>query len=111
MNFDLEAIKNLKIEEPVAAALVSAEQSQKLVDAIPRKHGMDENQAVAALAIICQKGGTSKKAQGTVYAVVDGRRLDLNMVRNVMKESGCNFTLRQWARTHAFDIYKFNLWH
>lgn len=106
MTFDFEAIKNLKVEEPVSAALVSEEDSKTLIEAISKETQWNTTQSVTALAIICQKGGTSKKAQGTVYAIVDGKRVDLNMIREVMKKSGCKFTLRQWARTHAFDIYK-----
>lgn len=106
MTFNFEAIQALNVDKPTSAALVSEDDSKKLVEAIMSKHKMNQDETLAALAIICQKGGTSKKAQGTVYAVIDGKRLDLNMVRSVMKESGCNFTLRQWARTHSYSIYK-----
>lgn len=32
--------------------------------------------AMIAISIICQKGGTSKKAQGNIYATVNGQKKD-----------------------------------
>lgn len=106
MTFDFDAIRKLPVEPATAAALVSDADNKKLVAGVVEKCNMVEQEALASIAIICQKGGTSKKAQGTVYSVVNGKRLDLNMIRNIMRETGCTFTLRQWARTNATNIYE-----
>jgi hypothetical protein len=106
MSFNVEDLKRLRVTEPTSAALVSEVDSKKLISAISTEMNMTADQAALGLAIICQKGGTSKKAQGTIYAVIDGNKIDLNTVRRIMREKGLAFTLRQWARTHATEIYE-----
>jgi|JI91814BRNA_FD_contig_123_69701_length_3523_multi_3_in_0_out_1_1 hypothetical protein len=105
MSFNIENLKKLNVVEPTNAALVSEAESKKLITAVASEANVTEDQAALALAIICQKGGTSKKAQGTIYAIVDGTKIDLNLVRRVMKDRTLNFTLRQFARTLATEIY------
>lgn len=58
-----------------------------------------------AVSIICQKGGTSKRAQGDIYANVDGGKLTLKQIRDVMREKNFKFTLYQWARTYGIHIH------
>jgi len=106
MSIDFESLKSINVNEPVSAALVSKEESDRFISEVAKTAGISNNQAFVALAIISQKGGTSKKAQGTVYAIVDGIRVDLNQVRKILKERGMTFTIRQWARTNAMDIFK-----
>jgi hypothetical protein len=84
----------------------SSTESQKLVDAVKGKFGMTDAEAETSLSIICQKGGTSKKAQGNIYSIVNGKKLELHEVRTIIKNNNLNFTLRQWARTYATNIYK-----
>lgn len=45
-------------------------------------------------------------AQGTVYAIVNNKKVELNTVRSIMKEKNLNFTLRKWARTNADAIHR-----
>lgn len=49
-------------------------------------------EAFAALAIICQKGGTAKGAQGSVYAIINGKKVELTAIRRLMREHGFNYT-------------------
>jgi len=81
--------------------LISENENFEFVEAVAAKTNTTKNVSAALLAIVAQKGGTSKKAQGTVYAVVNGVCLDLATVRSVMKEKNCKFTFRHWARTNA----------
>ena len=59
-----------------------------------------------AIALICQKGGTAKKAQGNVYIIINGIKTDLSLIRQIMNELKLKFTLRQFARTYCNEIYK-----
>ena len=106
MPFNPEDLKSLNITEITPAALVSSAESDKLIADVAKETNCTPEQSALALSIICQKGGTSKKAQGTVYAIVDGKKTDLNTIRKIMREKGHNFTLRQWARTNATEIYE-----
>ena len=62
--------------------------------------------SMIAVSIICQKGGTSKFSQGDIYANVNGTKLTLTEIRDIMKDKNYKFTLRQWARTYATQIFK-----
>lgn len=104
--FNMDKIKELQVEKPTAPALVSKEDSDKFITLLAAKTKMDPVATFTGVCIICQKGGTSRKAQGTVYAVVNGIKMDLNLVRNVINELKIGFTLRQWARTYASEIYE-----
>jgi hypothetical protein len=106
MSFNLEDLKKVAVTEPTSAALVPLTESQRLIALVSTAASISTDQATVAIAIICQKGGTSKKAQGTIYANVDGHKVDLNLVRRIMRENGLNYTLRQWARTHASEIFE-----
>jgi hypothetical protein len=46
---------------------------------------MSDTGAVTALAILCQKGCTYKKAQADIYGIVNRKRLELNKIRQVFK--------------------------
>ncbi len=105
-NFD-EVFKEItSVEQSQPAALISETENIEFTEAIGAKTGTSKNVSAALLAIVAQKGGTSKKAQGTVYAVVNGSRLDLATIRNVLKEKNYKFTFRQWARTNADFIQR-----
>lgn len=93
------------VETPSDAALVSIEETENLITGIMSACKMNRASAATAIAIICQKGGTSKRAQGTIYAVVNGIKLDLATIRRVMQEMKAKFTLRQWARTNGKFIF------
>lgn len=108
MSFNPKNLKALTITEPTAAALISKTESERLIGDVATELRGSEDEAALALSIICQKGGTSKKAQGTVYAIVNGKKIDLNTIRKIMREKSHNFTLRQWARTNATEIYEVN---
>ena len=63
---------------------------------------MNPKQAFTAICIICQisKGGTSKRAAGTIYATIDGINVTLEDVRKCLPaERG--ISLRQRARTNS----------
>ena len=72
--------------------------------------GSTHKQAFVAISILCQKGGTAQRAQGNLYAIVDGKKLTLDDVRRV-KDGGdgkekLKLTMRQFARTYADKIYE-----
>ena len=106
MKFDDIKGKINSIDSETNAALISEADTNYLVNAVAKAAIMEPEEAAGAIAIICQKGGTSKKAQGTVYAIINSKKLDLALVRRVMNDHKCKFTLRQWARTNANLIYE-----
>lgn len=89
------------------AALVSQAEGNKLVVDVALEYDISPQESFLAIAVICQKGGTSKRAQGNIFAVLnDNKKIDLAMIRAVEKKSGTKFTLRQFARTYATFIHK-----
>lgn len=93
------------VDSETNAALISEADTHYLVNAVAKAASMGPEETAFGIAIICQKGGTSKKAQATVYAIINTKKLDLALIRRVMTNNKCKFTLRQWARTNANLIY------
>lgn len=95
------------VQTDTNAALISSDDSDKLINEIINDNrDFTPATALAAVCIICQKGGTSRRAQGNIYAVVNGRRLDLKKIRDTIERARIKFTLRQWARTNASAIHR-----
>jgi hypothetical protein len=89
------------------SATISDSQSFELIQTLATRKGVNTDVSLVAIAIICQKGGTSKKAVGSIYAVVNGKTFQLDEIRNTISSTG-NFkkiSLRQWARTNASIIH------
>jgi hypothetical protein len=94
-----------KIETASNQALLKQSDGKLLIEACAKKFKISNADSVATIAIICQKGGTSKRAQGEIYATVNGKRITLLQIREVITQNNWKFTLRQWARTYANEIY------
>lgn len=105
-SFEFDSITSIDATGVSSSATISTDESDKLVQALVEKLSLSKAESQAALAIICQKGGTAKTAQGTVYAKVNNKKVELNTVRSIMKEKNLNFTLRKWARTNADAIHR-----
>lgn len=98
--------KRLIIETTSNQAKVEIVKGEGLIKAIANLKSIQPSEAFLGIAIICQKGGTSKRAQGDIYAVLNGKKLTLSELRETIKNNDYKFTLRQWARTYATQIYK-----
>lgn len=85
---------------------VSELQGNTLIRTIASRFGIRFDQALIATCIICQKGGTNRRANGDIYAIVDGIRITLQNIRDTMNTSNLRFTLRQWARTYPTQIFR-----
>ena len=103
--FDKEKIKAAKVENITPPALVAADVSTKLINILAKQLSCSADTAFVILSLICQKGGTAKRAQGNIFTIVDGLRVDLNTIRELIKKHNLNITIRQWARTNATNIY------
>lgn len=103
--FNMDEIEKLNVENITPPALVEEKQGDALINTTADFLKTTPTIAFALIAIILQKGGTSKKAQGNIYAIVNGIRLDLNTLRDLAKKSNSTYTLRQWARTYANLIF------
>lgn len=97
---------NYTVDTESNQAMVSNKDGLRLIQLTATEHKMSSQQALIAIAIICQKGGTSKNANGDIYARVDNIKLTLADLRNLRKNYGLRFTMRQWARTYGTQIYK-----
>lgn len=95
-----------KIEIASNQAKIEASDGETLIKAVSKDRKVDDANSFLAIAIICQKGGTSKKAQGDIYATVNGSKITLNDIRSIIKNQNMKFTLRQWARTYASPIHR-----
>lgn len=95
-----------KLETASNQAKIEASDGETLIKAVSKEKKIDEANSFLAIAIICQKGGTSKKAQGDIYATVNGSKITLNEIRNIIKNQNMKFTLRQWARTYGSPIQR-----
>jgi hypothetical protein len=91
----------------INSATISDAQSLELIQSLATRKGVNTDVSLIAIAIICQKGGTSKKAVGSIYAVVDGKTFQLDEIRNTITSTGNlkKISLRQWARTNASIIH------
>lgn len=96
---------DINVETTSNEAMISTVQSNNLITALSRFKGKSFEQAFIATAIICQKGGTAKKASGDIYAIVAGVKYTLTEIRTVIKDNHWNFTLRQFARANANQIH------
>ena len=98
-NVDYSTINVTKGTPP---ALVPSSEIDKLVanitNATSGSNKMGDDEVTVALAIICQKGGTAKKANPNIYANVNGKVLELGLVRKVITDINWKYTLRQFAR-------------
>jgi hypothetical protein len=97
---------NTKLEIASNQAKIEASDGETLIKAVSKEKKIDDANSFLAIAIICQKGGTSKKAQGDIYATVNGSKITLNDIRNIIKNQNMKFTLRQWARTYGSPIHR-----
>ena len=112
-NIDDDLISNIQNERNTITvntesnqATVNDTQGTDLVTKISEAYNnIDAKFAFIGLCIICQKGGTSRRAQGDIYAVVNSNRITLARIRSVMSAQNYRFTLRQWARTYATKIH------
>lgn len=106
-NVDYSTINVTKGTPP---ALVPSSEIDKLVanitNATSGSNKMGDDEVTVALAIICQKGGTAKKANPNIYANVNGKVLELGLVRKVITDINWKYTLRQFARSKATFIQK-----
>lgn len=59
-NFEFESITNIEATGVSSSATISADESDKLVNSLVEKLSLSKAESQAALAIICQKGGTAK---------------------------------------------------
>lgn len=113
-SFSIEALidnlktqkETIKLETTSNQAKINVSDGELLVKRISKNKKITNSEAFLAAAIICQKGGTSKRAQGDIYAVINGNKITLNDIRNIMKSHDMKFTLRQWARTYASQIHR-----
>lgn len=65
MNFEDMKSEISPLDNVVDAGLVSNEESEKFISGGMQVTDTNCSIAITAVAIICQKGGTSKRAQGT----------------------------------------------
>jgi hypothetical protein len=100
--------KNVAVNTESNQALVTNETGSRFIQALSEstKGKLDFGKTLIAVSIICQKGGTSKNAQADIYANVDGHKVTLRDIRDVIRDKNFRFTLRQWARTYATQIHK-----
>lgn len=105
--FDIEEAKKLTVENTIPAAKISSDDGNSVINAIADALDISSLTAFTLIVLICQKGGTSKKAQGDIYAIVDGKKLDLTTLRRIIQEKKLNITVRKWARTYAQEIFDF----
>lgn len=97
--------KDMTVESRSNEAMIPPETSLNFVKELAKSKGTNLKTAFAAAAIICQKGGTAKRASGDISAVVHGQKFTLTELRNVIRSNNWNFTLRQFARANASFIH------
>ena len=95
--------KKIVVSTEENSAKVTSAQNDTIIAEMIKKYNISDKQALVALCIICQKGGTSKRALGNIYANVDGNNITLENIRSILPKK---ISLRQWARTYATLIYK-----
>jgi hypothetical protein len=95
--------KKIEVKTEENSAKVTSAQNETIIADMVKKYNISDKQAFVALCIICQKGGTSKRALGNIYANVDGINITLENIRSILPK---RISLRQWARTYATLIYK-----
>lgn len=105
-----EDLMKINVFSETPAALVPKEDCKKFVEAVAKKFKISTKTAFVGICILCQKGGTAKKAQPNVYANIDGITMTLGKVREVADSCGFkSYTLRQFARTFADEIYQISV--
>lgn len=106
MKFEDLKLDQIEIQEDAPAERATEQESKQLIDKVAEKTGITVEQATVATAIICQRGGTAKKAQGTINVKIAGKTVSLTAIREIIKTNRFRITLRQWARANADLIYQ-----
>jgi hypothetical protein len=96
---------NMTVESKTNEAIISQETSLGFIKELASQKGLNLKTAFTATALICQKGGTAKRASGDISAVVNGKKVTLADLRNVIRSRNWNFTIRQFARANATFIH------
>lgn len=99
----LNNIGNINTGDP--PAMMPASETNLLITELSKKLSCSQETAFVGTCLICQRGGTAKRAQGNIFVVIDGIRFELNLIRQVMNDNKIKSTLRQFARTHADKIF------
>jgi len=85
-------LNDIKADSITSQATISTEDSNKLIAQVQSDApgNFTETEAAVGICIICQKGGTAKRAQGNIYAIINSKRLDLETIRKSLNKTGCN---------------------
>jgi hypothetical protein len=106
INIDQEDLNKITLVGEQAPALVSEEETKRIVMEVAKKYGCTEKMAFISICIVCQKGGSARKAQPNIFVVLDGKKIELGGIRSAITTLKSSVTLRQFSRTHATQIYK-----
>jgi hypothetical protein len=99
-----DLVKGVTVGPVSANATITAAESDAFTTQVSQALQIEPNVATTVLAIICQRGGTSRKAQGNINAFVNNRNFELAQIRRIMSDNKLRFTLRQYARYNATRI-------
>jgi hypothetical protein len=106
MKYENLNINEINIQEDAPPERATEQESKQFLEKVAEKVGITVEQATVATAIICQRGGTAKKAQGTINVKIENKTVSLNALREIIKTNKFRITLRQWARANADLIFQ-----
>ena len=106
---DKSFLKQLEVERNNIVIPRSSEISpsavQTILDTVKTDLGLaDNNQAIAAIAVLFQQGGTARSCDGNMTIKLFNKDIKLATVRKSIKNSGFNKGERKLARSMADDI-------
>lgn len=111
--FSPEFMNSLKKEKktfvPSRASKLPEGKVDTILETIMKEFTFTREQAVAALAVLFQQGGTARGCDGNMSTEIFGKIIKLADVRKILKQHSCNKSERKLARALATEIYSISL--
>lgn len=101
----LKSLKDTNITIPRTSSLNESE-TDKVIQTLMTETGLEKPQAITAIAILFQQGGTARSCDGNLSTTVFEKTVKLAQIRKALKTNNLAKGERKLARSLSTDIFK-----
>ena len=106
-DFRDKLLQEKKIYVTARSSILQRGKAEKIVTEIQKSLELEEfEEALAAIAILFQQGGTARSCDGNMKIVLFNKEIKLADIRKVLKRLSYNKAERKLARTFANEIHE-----